>query len=93
MGVGFMKVLLIDKNRISKYNLPEKIEDSFVISYKTLSGKECVITLEAVNNNWVLKSNGSVNVCNGTNGINQINLIDYSGYLLKVLGVDNFIIL
>ena len=32
MGVGFMKVLLIDKNKISKYNLPEKVEDSFVIS-------------------------------------------------------------
>ena len=88
-----MKVLLIDQHKISKYNLPEKVEDSFVISYKTLSGKDSVITLEANCGNWVLKSNGSVNIFNGTNNISEINLIEYSGYLLKFLGVNNYIIL
>lgn len=92
-GVGCMKVLLIDQYRISKYNLPEKVEDSFVISYKTLSGKDSIITLEAKNGNWILKSNGSVNIFNGTNNINEINLIEYSGYLLKFLGVNNYIVL
>lgn len=86
-----MKVLLIDKNKITKYELPEKIEDSFVINYKPIGGKESVITLEAENGNWKLKSNGSVNIINSSMTMNEVKLVNYGGYLLKFLGVDKFV--
>lgn len=88
-----MKVLLVDKNKITKYELPEKVEDSFVINYKPISGKESVITLEADNGNWKLKSNGSVNIINSSMTMNEVELVNYGGYLLKFLGVDNFVAL
>jgi type VII secretion protein EssC, C-terminal domain len=88
-----MKVLLIDRNKITKYELPEKAEDSFVINYKPIGGKDSVITLEAENNNWKLRSNGSVNIMNASLMVNEVELVNYGGYLLKFLGVDNYVVL
>ena len=88
-----MKVLLIDNNRISKYDLPDKIEDSFVINYKPIGGKDSVITIEAENGIWKLKSNGSVNIIESSMLIDEAELVDYEDYLLKFLGVDNFVTL
>lgn len=88
-----MKVLLIDNNRISKYDLPEKIEDSFIINYRPMGGKDSVITIEAENGAWKLKSNGSVNIISSSMLINEAELVDYSGYLLKFLGVEKFVVL
>ena len=51
-----MKVLLIERDRICKYELPSKIEDSFVINYKPMGGRECVVTMEARDGSWYLKS-------------------------------------
>lgn len=86
-----MKVLLIDRNKITKYDLPEKIEDSFVINYKPIGGKESVITLESQDGKWILKSNGSVNIINSSMIATEVELVNYGGYLLKFLGIDNFV--
>lgn len=88
-----MKVLLIDRNKITKYDLPEKIEDSFVINYKPTGGKESLITIEATNGIWKLRSNGSVNIVNSSVTMDEVELVNYGGYLLKFLGVDKFVVL
>ena len=52
-----MKIFILDKFKITKFNLPEKIEDSFLIPYKSYNNtNENLITVEAVENNWQLKS-------------------------------------
>ena len=88
-----MKILLIENDKISKYELPSQIEDSFIINYKPVGGKDCVITLEASNGSWILKSNGSVNIMNASMLVNEVTLVEYGSYVLKFLGIDDFITL
>lgn len=51
-----MKVFLIDNNRVNKYMLPSKIDDTFLITYNN-GNKDILITLEGKNNEVYLKSN------------------------------------
>jgi len=88
-----MKILLIENDKISKYELPSQIEDSFIINYKPVGGKDCVITLEASNGSWILKSNGSVNIMNASMLVNEVTLVEYGSYVLKFLGINDFITL
>ncbi len=88
-----MKVLLIEKEKISKYELPSQIEDSFIINYKPIGGRDCVVTLEAKNGSWYLKSNGSVNIMNSSMLVNEVALVEYGSNILKFLGTNDFITL
>ncbi len=88
-----MKILLVEKDRINKYELPAQIADSFVINYKPVGGKECVLTLEAKDGNWVLQSNGSVNVMSSAVSVNEVTLVEYNSYVLQFLGLNEYILL
>ncbi len=88
-----MKVLLIEKDKITKYELPSQIEDSFIINYKPMGGRDCVVSLEAKNGSWYLKSNGSVNVMNSSMLVNEVALVEYGSYILKFLGMNDCITL
>lgn len=82
-----MKIFILDKFKITKFNLPEKIEDSFLIPYKGYNNTdENLVTVEAINNAWQLRSNGNVNIMDGTNTLDKVMLEDYSYYTLKILG-------
>ncbi len=82
-----MKIFILDKSKITKFNLPEKIEDSFLIPYISYeTGKENLVTVEAKGENWQLKSNGNANVFNSRNVIDSIQLENYSSYSLKISG-------
>ena len=89
-----MKIYLIDSKKIQKYILPNKIEESFLISYKSSDEvEESLITIEAENEKWHLRSNGSTNILNGKDIINSIELKEYTQYYLKILGQDKYIML
>ncbi len=88
-----MKVLLIERDRICKYELPSKIEDSFVINYKPMGGRECVVTMEARDGSWYLKSNGTVNIMNANLLVEEVAMVEYGSYILKFLGEIDFITL
>ena len=78
MGVVFMKIYILDKYKITKFNLPEKIEDSFLISYSGYNNKkDNFITIEAEDNKWQLKSNGHSNI------ISNSGIIDFISKLLR----------
>ena len=86
-----MKIFILDKFKITKFDLPKKIEDSFLIPYNSYNNKNNnYVTVEADNNNWQLKSNGNVNIVDGTNLIDKVVLTDYSCYHLKVLGQEEY---
>lgn len=58
-----MIIYILDKNKIVKFRLPQKLEELFVISYYPEGSTEKVlINIEQRNNELVVKSNGSVNI-------------------------------
>ena len=89
-----MKLFIIDKYRISKYMLPEKIEETFLITYKAKNSNiENVITIDAEGNKWCLKSNGNVDVLNGKMITDKVILEENKYYNLKAHGINEEIIL
>ena len=81
-----MKIAILDKDKITKFNLPEKIEDSFLISFKVDNKQTNYVTVEAKEKKWQLKSNGNVTVMSGSNKISEVFLEENSYYSLKILG-------
>lgn len=58
-----MIIYILDKNKIEKYKLPQKLDELFVINYYLEGSTEKVlINIEQVNNDLIVKSNGSVNI-------------------------------
>lgn len=86
-----MRIFLAETNRLIKYELPSKVEDSFMLNHRTEHGRDCILTFEAENGNWKIKSNGSVNVDNNSNIVNESILVDYGSYLLKIVGSNEVI--
>lgn len=86
-----MKVFLIDNNRINKYRLPSRVDDSFLISYSNQDNKDILITLEGINNKWYLRSNGSVNVLLNNEVIDKIEVKTYTRYQIKAIGFKDLI--
>lgn len=86
-----MKVFLVDNDKMTKYVLPSRIDDSFLINYSSALIKDCAISLEGKNNNWYLRSNGNVNIIDNNNEIDEIIVEAYKKYTLKVVGAPNTI--
>ena len=85
-----MKIYILDKYKITKFNLPEKIEDSFLIPYSGYNNKkDNFITIEAEDNKWKLKSNGNSNIISNSGIIESATINNYSQYFLKVLGQND----
>ena len=84
-----MRIFILDKFKITKFNLPEQIEDSFLVPYKGHNNKnETAVTVEAIDEKWQLKSNGTINVLDGANILDKAILENYNYYSLKVLGQE-----
>lgn len=80
-----MRLYIADGVKLNKYDLPEEIQESFLISYKpTNSKKEYTINIEANEGKWFLKSNGLVNIIQNEITILDAELINYSVYQLEI---------
>lgn len=89
-----MKIYLIDNDKVQKYILPNKVEESYLINYNSGSSKiDNTITIEANGNEWQIRSNGNVNIISNNNTLDSTLLKPYNHYLLKLLGQDKYIIL
>ena len=87
-----MRLYIQDQNSVLKFNLPAKIDGSMIFSFKSSSGIENVINVDAKDNNWVLKSNGNVNIIKDSNYIlDEIVLKDYMYVPISVSGTNNFL--
>ena len=90
--VGSMKVLIVDKLRISKYFIQENMNDSFVITYKTCDTKEQVlITFDILEQKKIIKSNGTVNIYSNGQIVPEAALVEYGIYVLKILGSNEYV--
>ncbi len=86
-----MKVFLIDNNKIIKYMLPLKIDETFSINYSCSEVKDSLITFTGGGNSWYLNSNGTVNVIENNQEIEKVVVEPYKKYLLKIVGKSNLV--
>ena len=65
-----MRVYLLDSEKITKILLPKEVDGIFIMNYNPVGSKiDKELCIEAKDGNWVLKSNGSINVLNENNNI------------------------
>ena len=58
-----MRLYIADDEKLTKFELPLEIRESFLIPYKIVnSKKEYLITIEGIDGKWQIRSNGSINV-------------------------------
>mgnify|MGYP003295702319 CR=1 FL=1 len=80
-----MRLYLLETNKIYKFNLPIKIDGSFLFSYKDSKSKtENILNVEEFNGSWKLKSNGNVNIFLNGNIMPDMVLQDYSCVALRI---------
>lgn len=89
-----MKIFILDKTKLVKFNLIQNNGNTFVYSYKPVGvKKECLITFEYSDEGWYLKSNGIVDVLEGNQIVDQIRLEVYKNYNIKFLDRKDSVIL
>lgn len=58
-----MRLYIADDEKLTKFDLPLEIRESFLVPYRTFnSKKEYLITIEGIDGKWQVRSNGSINV-------------------------------
>ena len=86
-----MRLYIQDKMSLLKFNLPAKVDGSMLFSFKsTVNGLENSINVDAVNGNWIFKSNGNVNIV-GNDGsfLSEVTLTDYMCVLISISGIPD----
>lgn len=80
-----MRLYLLETNKIYKFNLPIKVDGSFLFSYKDAKNKiENILNVEEFNGSWKLKSNGNVNIFLNGNVMPDMVLQDYGCVSLRI---------
>ena len=74
-----MRLYIQTSKILRKFNLPAKIDGSMLFSFKLEeNGLTNSINIDAINNQWVLKTNGNVNIIgNDGNFLPEMTLRDY----------------
>jgi len=84
-----MKIYIADNNKLVKYNLPTKVEESFLFPYRHSKNKnEYLINIVSNNEKWYFKSDASVLIDSGQTALQAIELSDYSHYIIKFKDID-----
>ncbi len=89
-----MRLYILDNDKIVKFDLPEKVEEYFLIKHNFFgSNNESTITVEAENGKWYLVSNVNVNVIFNNSTVLKEVIEDYSCHNLKILNSQENILL
>ena len=84
-----MKLYLVDTEKLYTFDLPNKVNGSFLFSFRGINNIENTINIDAVDEKWVIKSNGNVDVIANSTKIESATLRDYIEYKLQVGGRKN----
>ena len=89
-----MLISIMDNDKLTKFNLPEKVEETFLIKYRPVNSNiDKDINVESSNGKWYLKSNGSIDVAIDNKIIDKAVLEEYNQYFLSVSGQKIYSIL
>lgn len=82
-----MKLYVCENEKIIELKLPQKIDGSFLFTYKTSSDKvENSLSIDSENGKWKLKSNGNINIMDNNEFVDNILLEEYKFmYLANIL--------
>ena len=82
-----MRVLLLDKEKITKISLPEEVEGVFLMPYIPVDFKiQKELSIEARDGKWVLKSNGSMNVIDKNAFLDELILENNTHAKINIVG-------
>ena len=87
-----MRVFILDKEKITKFNLPNKVSGAYAIEYLPVNSKiKRTVSIEARDEKWIVKSNGSVNIVSG-NMIQEVaTLEEYQYQPIQIKGRNDYI--
>ena len=86
-----MRLYIQERENLIKFDLPSNIDGSMLFSYKSFNtGLENSINIDAEDGNWVLKSNGNVNIMAGSSQ-DKIVLSNYMCVPLNVVGNNDYL--
>jgi len=83
-----MRVLLFNESRITKLILPEEVDGSFWLTDE-LDNE--LISIEAVGNKWLMKSNDDVKVLQNNTYVSEIDIVPNNFYYIDKNGKQYFI--
>lgn len=89
-----MKIYITDKNKVTRYKLPEKIDESFLFPYNYDGIKtEYQINVISNENEWIIKNDDSVNIVHQDSFEPETTLREYSFHRIKFKDINdlNFI--
>lgn len=79
-----MRLYIADDEKLTKFDLPKEVQESFVVPYRPAnSKKEYTINIESGEENWILKSNGLVNLIRNGQIVLDEPLKDFFCYELE----------
>lgn len=82
-----MRLYIADEEKLTKFELPQEIRESFLVPYKAPnSKKDYTVNIEANEGKWILKSNGLVNIIQNENIVLDTPLSNYSFCQLEITG-------
>ena len=92
IGVVTLRVFILDKEKITKFNLPNKVSGVYAIDYLPVGSKiKRTVSIEARDEKWIVKSNGSVNIVSG-NMIQEVaTLEEYQYQPIQIKGRNDYI--
>ena len=89
-----MQVLLFDKNRIKRIVLPSEPVGSYSIDYFSEgSQQKKLINIEAIAQEWVIRSNGEIQVIKQGIIVSRVELQEYQYCMFKAQGAEEEIVI
>lgn len=76
-----MRVLILDEDKVTKLFLPSVVSGAYIFSP---GDEKKYLSIEAENEHWIAKSNGSINIVDAANVLAKIELRNYDYYHLQV---------
>lgn len=89
-----MKLYLMCSKELHTINLPSQINDSVLFSFNIKDIKDNnQLVIEAEDNNWVIKSNGSVDVLSNNIAVDKVQIKENQMYSLVLSGTNHKLLL
>lgn len=81
-----MRLIIIDDYKLTKFNLPKKVQDYFLVPYK-FKGESATkyLNIENSDGHWILRSNNEINALNNGLVMGTVKLEENAFYRLEVL--------
>lgn len=76
-----MRVLILDEEKMTKLFLPSVVSGAYIFSP---GDEKKYLSIEAENDNWVAKSNGSINIVDKSNVLAKVKLRNFDYFHLQV---------